>query len=188
MRMNDPQNKKVLETGSGIRWQEWLDFLAPYAELNHTQMAKIVHEKILAIGTSKSPEWWAQGVTVAYEQYIGRRKIGQTCDGLFSVTVTTTRSGTMDEVLVEWTTHNEGLTEYNGLVAVGAPRISKTEKWRYWRLDFVDGSKLSVNIQTKPGSKKSMLAINHDKLPSADDVVVWRAFWKDYVKRLEDEQ
>lgn len=42
--------------------------------MNHTDMAKIAYEKIMERGINKSPEWWAQGVTIAYEQYIGRRK------------------------------------------------------------------------------------------------------------------
>lgn len=186
--MSEPKNKKSLETGSGILWGEWLVFLEPYAKLNHTYMAEVVLEKIRAVGVSKSPEWWAQGVTVAYEQHIGRRKIGQTCDGLFSVTVTTTRPGAMDDVLSEWVALNEDPVEYNGLKVDGTPRISETKKWRYWRLDFTDGSKLSVNVQTKPDGAKSMLAINHDKLQSAGDVELWRTFWKDCVKKMGDKQ
>jgi hypothetical protein len=66
-----PSNIKSLETGSGISWDDWLDFLKHYKELSHTDMAKVVYEKIMEVGLSKSPEWWAQGVTVAYEQHQG---------------------------------------------------------------------------------------------------------------------
>ena len=63
--MSEPNNKKALETGSGIAWSEWLEFLEPHSKLDHTEMAKIVLEKISSKGKSKSPEWWAQAVTVA---------------------------------------------------------------------------------------------------------------------------
>lgn len=93
--MTEPKNVKALETGSGIAWKQWVDFLEPLKALDHTDMAKLVYEEIMRAGKAKSPEWWAQGVTVAYEQYMGRRQPGQTCDGNFSVTVTKTVEGDM---------------------------------------------------------------------------------------------
>lgn len=67
---------RALETGSGIAWAEWLEILEPHKDLDHPAMAAKVLEHINARGASKSPEWWAQGVTVAYEQHIGRRGVG----------------------------------------------------------------------------------------------------------------
>lgn len=78
----DARQKKSLETGSGISWDEWIQFLEPHRQLDHSAMAAVVLERILGEGASKSPEWWAQGVTVAYEQHIGRRQVGQRCDGV----------------------------------------------------------------------------------------------------------
>lgn len=43
--------------------------------------------------------WWAQGVTVGYEQAIGRRLPGQAADGTFSVSATKTLSSRREEVL-----------------------------------------------------------------------------------------
>ena len=80
IKMNEPKNSKALATGSGIGWPEWVAYLEPHKNLNHAAMAKLVLEKINQAGASKSPEWWAQGVTIAYEQHIGRRQPGQTCD------------------------------------------------------------------------------------------------------------
>lgn len=141
-------------------------------------MVKKVYPHIVKAGRSKSPEWWSQGVVVAYEQHIGRRIPGQTCDGNYSVTVTKTYDGDMETVLARWSTKTAGATQFDGVKLTSVPRQSQTEKWRYWRCDLVDGSKLSVNIQTKPDGHKSMLAINHDKLSRSEDVERWRAFWK----------
>lgn len=44
--------------------------------------------------------WWAQGITVAYEQAIGRRLPGQTADGTFSVSVTKTIDGSRDATVI----------------------------------------------------------------------------------------
>lgn len=65
--MRTPKSVKALETGSGITWGEWLAFLKPHKQLDHAAMAKVVCKKIQETGRSKIPEWWAQGVTVAYE-------------------------------------------------------------------------------------------------------------------------
>ncbi len=43
-----------------------------------------------------------------------------------------------------------------------------------------NGSIASITIQTKPSGKKSMLAINLDKLESSAEVEEWRAYWKQF--------
>lgn len=75
--MQEPKNKKALETGSGVLWDDWIVYLEPHKDLDHTAMAKQALKKIQSVGVSKSPEWWAQSVTIAYERYIGRRQLGQ---------------------------------------------------------------------------------------------------------------
>ena len=178
--MQEPKNKKALETGSGIAWKDWLTTLEPHKTLNHTEMAEVAQSKLLEIGKSKSPEWWAQGITVAYEQHIGRRQPGQTCDGNFSVTVTKTVPGAIDAALTAWLGLVANEVKFNGVKISIPGKISRSDRWRYWRCGLADGSKVSVNIQTKPSGDKSSLAINHDKLASAKDVESWRAFWKSF--------
>ncbi|MDO5665209.1 MAG: hypothetical protein Q4G63_08145 [Bacteroidia bacterium] len=180
--MTKPSNVKALETGSGLLWGEWVQYLDSInaQELDHTAMAVKTLEKIREIGKSKSPEWWAQGVAVAYEQYIGRRKPGQRCDGDFSVTVSKTIDGAMDIALEKWMKRVDGVLEFGGVKISREPSVTQTEKWRYWRCGLEDGSTLSVNIQTKPNGIKSGLAINHDKLSEAGDVEKWRSFWKSF--------
>lgn len=182
-------SKKALETGSGIAWSEWLTILEPHRDLSHPDMAKVALATIVERGTSKSPEWWAQGVTVAFEQHIGRRKVGERCDGSFSVTVSKTFTGDMDDVLQKWVDATAGLTELVGIPIVGDARVSLTEKWRYWRCKLADGSSVAVNIQTKTNTsstsvKKSALAINHDKVPDADSVEPLQAAWRAFVNEV----
>lgn len=182
--MIEPKNKKALETGSGIPWNTWLRFLKPHAKLDHTEMAKVVYAEIMRAGKSKSPEWWAQGVTVAYEQYIGRRLPGQTCEGNFSVTISKTMPGNMDDALAIWCDAISSQVKFNSVKITIPGKMSATDTWRYWRCGLEDGSRVSVNIQTKPGGDKSALAINHDKLSSSEDVEKWRAFWKTFSAKL----
>ena len=175
-----PANVKALETGSGIAWAHWLDYFesADAARLDHTELAKLALARILDVGASTSPEWWAQGVALAYEQHIGRRAPGQRCDGDFSVTVSKTMLGDMDAVLERWTSAFDGATEIDGVTITRGIATSATEKWRYWRCGLEDGSAISVNFQTKPGGEKTAVAVNHDKIGEGDEVERWRAFWK----------
>lgn len=168
-----PSNIKSLETGTGKSWEYWLDFLESInaKELPHDEIAVKVNEH-------GANAWWSQGVAVAYEQYIGRRLPGQTCDGLYQVTVSKTIAGNMDSALALWQERVDGLTEFNGVKITREPAVSQTEKWRYWRCGLEDKSTISVNIQNKPGIEKSSLAINHDKIQQAEDMERWRAFWK----------
>lgn len=176
-----PVRIKSIETGSGITWEEWLKVLEPYKESSHTEIARFALDFIEARGLSTSPEWWAQGVAVAYEQYIGRRKPGQATDGSFNVTVSKTLPGDMDEVLRLWSARVEGVSELNGSKIVGEPRVSQTEKWRYWRCNLENKSIVSVNIQTKTSGDMSMIAVNQDRLPSEEAAESTRFYWKKFL-------
>ena len=68
-------NEKIVEsTGKG--WNEWVETLDAWGgrDKTHAEIARYAHE----LGVS---EWWAQGVTVQYEQIIQRRAVGQRSDG-----------------------------------------------------------------------------------------------------------
>lgn len=178
--MIKPSNIKSIETGSGIAWDVWLGLLDPYKDLNHTEMANIALDEIRKVGASTSPEWWAQGVTVAYEQHIGRRQPGQTSAGDYSVTVSKTLEGDMTDVVARVVERLSGVDAFDGINLLRPGAVSETKKWRYWRCGLADGSTVSINIQTKPSGDTSSVAINHDKLRRASDVQRWRGFWKTF--------
>jgi len=87
----------------------------------------------------------------------------------------------MDTALAEWIERVGDVQAFDETKIVRAPSVSETEKWRYWRCGLADGSRLSVNIQTKPDGQKSMLAINHDNLASSEAVEAWRQYWKAFL-------
>ncbi|HEY9497520.1 MAG TPA: hypothetical protein VIQ78_00665 [Terrimesophilobacter sp.] len=64
-------------------WHALLD-AAGAAGWTHPEIARWLYE------TQGVDGWWAQGITVGYEQAHGRRLPGQQADGTFSVTVTKT--------------------------------------------------------------------------------------------------
>ncbi len=179
-----PSRTAALETGSGIAWSRWLELLGPHRELDHRALAQIALDHIRAEGSSRSPEWWAQGVTVAFEQHLGRRAVGERCDGSFSATVSRTLPGTMDEVLARIEAAARGREAFAGVPVEGPPTTSATDRWRYWRVRLADGSRVSINVQTKPSGDRSSVAVNHDGLPDREHVEECKQWWRAFLDGL----
>lgn len=171
--------------GTGIEWSEWIDHLTPVSDASHTELAGIALSLIEGRGLSRSPEWWAQGVAVAWEQCIGRRAPGERCDGTFSMTVSMTLPLALDEVARRFAAFMAPREELLGVPLDGPARTSSTEKWRYWRAGLADGTRVSVNMQAK-GEGKSSVAVNHDGFPEATGKEGARAFWRGLLADFRD--
>ncbi len=137
------------------------------------------------------PGWWSQMVTVEYEKHIGRRVTGQRQDGAYEATATKTLAGTKDEVLEGWLARVPAPERgFDGVAFAGEPTVSRTEKWRYWRVGLADGSRITVTIADKPGGAAkapgpaSTLAVTSAKLASREEADRWKAFWKAHLAAL----
>src|SRR5690606_39188985 len=93
--MTKPIATAAFAEKTGKSWQGWLDFLDGIGarDLSHTEIARAIVE------TGEASGWWAQGITVAYEQHIGRRQPGQRPNGGYEVSVSKTVSGSPEEAL-----------------------------------------------------------------------------------------
>ncbi|EHR39726.1 hypothetical protein [Alishewanella jeotgali] len=165
-------SEAAIEKGSGQSWAHWLALLtARQAEqLSHKDIAILLAEQ------GVSP-WWCQMLAVQFEQYLGRRVVGQDCSGSFSVSVNKTLSGSMDDALAFWQQLVAGEQAFADIPLSRGPDISQTEKWRYWRCGLADGSRLNINIYQK-APDKAALSIQHEKLESEAQVEFWRSYWK----------
>lgn len=191
--MTKPMNIKSIEKATGKTWDEWLQFFDSIGATNltHHEIALKVygymekHPSGLSMsgkrhGGQTPMGWWSQNVTVAYEQHIGRRAPGQRSDGKYEVTVSKTLNGTMDDSLSWWTAKVKDMTKFSDTAMVEPPEISKTEKWRYWRANLVDGSKVGVTITAKSPTK-AIFSVTSHKLANPKDAEVWRAYWKQFL-------
>ncbi|PMC75585.1 MULTISPECIES: hypothetical protein [unclassified Brachybacterium] len=159
----------VAATGTPLAtWVQRLDDLGA-RELDHAGIARALIEGF------EITDWWAQGVTVAYEQVVGRRVVGQSCRGDFSASASRTLAGTPDEVRESWDAFMTAARRAE--LGIQDPSLTDTEKWRYWRAGLVDGSRLSVNITAKDEGR-STLSIEHKGLDDADARAVWKDAWK----------
>jgi hypothetical protein len=165
---------------TGKSWDEWFAVLdaAGARAMTHKEIARWLYDQSLI------PDGrWCQGVTVAYERQIGRREVGQTCDGDFRTSTSTTLTGTLDGALAVWQERVGELPTFDGVAMAAEPKVSKTDKWRYWRAKLVDGSAVEVRIYVKPDGLVS-LGLEHGKLPDKPTADAWKAFWKPFLASL----
>lgn len=170
---------ETIAEGTGRSWEDWLVWLDGIGarDLPHKDLAQRVKSEGGTTG------WWAQYVTVAYEQHIGRRVPGQDHEGSFQVSVTRTVFGSMNQAIAAWTELVRDFHSFDGVDIASKPRASATDKWRHWRVALVDGGRLIVSAGEKaPG--KTALTVTHEKLANGEAVERWRLFWKDMLKRL----
>lgn len=180
--MTKPSNVAAIEEATGRTWGEWLAWFegvgAP--ELSHPEIAKRVSAELE--GVSENPGWWAQNVTVAYEQYIGRRAPGQSNDGTFEVSVTKTLVGTKEDVFALWAEAHSEAKEFRS-EAVSNVRTSVTPVRCYWRCELADGSSFAIATEKK-AADKAMITATHTKLKSEADKEQWRQYWKELISKL----
>jgi hypothetical protein len=162
---------RSIENATGKSWDKWVEFLERIdaRELGHADIARKLSEQMGMTG------WWAQTITVAFEQHIGRRKPGQTNHGKYQLTVSKTVVGTLDQARFKWLTVAGRRRTFSGVSVKGNPSTSRSEKFRYWHCLLSDGTRVTVGIsQRAPG--KSIIGLPHDKLKSANEIDRWRPF------------
>lgn len=152
------ENKKIesIERATGKPWDEWLAFMDGIGarDLNHHEIATKVLEQLM--DTTESPGWWAQSVTVAYEQYIGRRVPGQQPDGTFQTSVSRSTKLGMKQLMDAWTEFAAGDQEILDQIE-GDVRTSGTEKRLSWRAKLQDHTSVIVVSEPKRDGPASIV-------------------------------
>jgi hypothetical protein len=148
---------KPVERATARTWDDWLRFMAAIGaeDLDHQQIALKVYEEL--DGTVERLGWWTQAVTVAYEQYIGRRVPGQRPDGTFQTSVSRSTGWAMTELMERWTTFAAADATVCALVA-SDPRVSGTDRRRTWRTRAEDGSTVVVTSEPKANGTACIVA------------------------------
>ncbi|HCH34113.1 MAG: hypothetical protein UY35_C0003G0058 [Candidatus Saccharibacteria bacterium GW2011_GWC2_48_9] len=179
--MTKPMNIASIEKATNKPWEQWVRELdeSGARALSHTDLARKLYDQLS--GKLENHGWWAQGITVAYEQHIGKRVPGQLSNGLFELAVSKTVALPRDSMFkkaVEWF---EKQCELNGQIPM-KPRSSSTPKRSTWRCNFVDGSKFSATVEAS--GEKSKLILSHTAIPSKSEADEWKDFWRDIADRL----
>jgi len=149
---------QAVERATNRTWDEWLRFMDGIGakNLSHHEIATLVLYEL--DGKVDNLGWWAQAVTVAYEQDAGRRIPGQRPDGTFQTSVSkATRLG-MKDLMDKWTAFAVQDQEVLAIIA-GDVKVSGTDNRITWRTKARDGSDVRVTSEPKKDGTASIIAV-----------------------------
>jgi hypothetical protein len=154
---------------TGKTWAEWVRFLdeAGSTSKPHRDTVRIVH----ALGT---PDWWSQMVTVGYERIRGLRDKGQRRGGGYEAGKSKTFSMPVRDLFKAF------LEQLPSSAAVK----SKTANKRV-RLAWDDGTMVEAVFISKT-SKKSTVAVTHQKLPDKAAATKMKSWWGERLAALAE--
>jgi uncharacterized protein YndB with AHSA1/START domain len=165
----------AVRAATGKGWDEWFAILdqAEAHTWQHPQIARYLAEE------QGAPDWWAQMVTVGFEQARGLRAPGQKADG-FTASASRTLNAPLEVVFAAWT--DEGRRA--SWLPDAAWTVTKATANKSLRILWVDGvSRLDVEFRNK-AETKSQVALQHSKLPDAEAAAEYKTFWGEAMDRL----
>jgi len=166
----------VVKAKTGCDWAKWvwaLDRLGADG-MPHREIARLVHEKY------KIPGWWSQTVTVGYERIRGLREIGQRRSGEYEAGKTRTLAAPVRTVFRAFKTARTRARWLPEPVTIRTAKQDKTV-----RLGWEDGTIVAVYL-VKKGAAKTLVAIQHHKLPSKARATELKAFWGERLAALQE--
>ena len=160
---------------TGRAWDEWLKVLdrAGAKAMAHKDIAMLLSRKFSV------PDWWCQMVTVGYEQARGLRVVNQTAQG-FRANASKTVDVGVDELYAAW---SDGRQRARWLPA--APmQVRRATEHKSMRITWDGAEDLDVGFFPK-GEGKSVVQLQHGKLPNAAAVARRKKFWTEALARLK---
>jgi hypothetical protein len=168
-------NEAVLKaTGKG--WNEWIKILdkAGSIKKTHKEVAQYLTDNFEISG------WWAQSVTVYYEQAKGLREKHQKPGG-FEISASKTVIVPLPVLYNAWKKQKNIDDWTNGKNF----QITKTTENKSIRAAWNNGStRISIDFYEK-GEDKSQIALQHMKLKNSADAEKMKKFWRDVMERMK---
>lgn len=160
------------KTGKG--WEEWFTILDKEnaASFPHKQIAALLHEKYGV------PAWWAQMVTVGYEQARGLRQVNQQSSG-FTANISRTISCPA-QVVYEAITNSRRRKRWLDLDL----KVTTSTAAKSVRIAAADGTRVDINLYAK-GDAKTVLQLQHERLAHASAVQSKKAYWSAALESLK---
>ena len=148
-----PYSDEVIRSNTGRTWDEWFALLDGWgaARRPHPEIARWL------VGEHDVGGWWAQGVTVAYEQARGLRDPGQRRGGLYEANASKTVAVPVErlyEAFADPALRERWLPDASFEVRTARPARSIRANWD-------DGSTRLVVDFTARGEAKSQVALVH---------------------------
>ena len=153
---------------TGKSWKEWFAILdkAGAQKTNHTQIAAYLYKE------QKLPGWWAQMVTVGYEQARGLRERHQRPEG-FEISVSRVVNVPLAALYQSWA----DAKQRDKWLKVKGIEIRKATANKSLRITWSDKkTSLEVNFYDK-GKNKAQVVVQHTKLKGAKVAEKMKGYW-----------
>ncbi|MFI6783434.1 hypothetical protein [Micromonospora sp. NPDC050276] len=168
---------ELIRDRTGRGWAEWFALLdaASAAERTHTQIARHL------VTEHEVPGWWAQTITVGYEQARGLRAPGQRRGGGFEASASrtvTVPARRLFEAFADEATRTRWLPDVE-------VRVRTATAPRSFRADWAGGpTRIVVGIDAV-GESKARVSVVHEKLAGAEQAAELKAYWRDRLAALK---
>jgi uncharacterized protein YndB with AHSA1/START domain len=158
---------EAVRTKTGCTWERWVKALDAIDAMNmsHREIARHVYERY------EISAWWAQTVTVGYERIRGLREIGQRRSGEFEANKSKTFAVPIGRL---YRAFSHKPTRQRWLPADLKIRTSTRNK--SMRFTWEDGTSAEAYFTEKTTSK-SLVAIQHRRLPSKAAAKKMKEYW-----------
>ena len=158
----------TLKAKTGCSWERWVRALDYHGaqQMSHRDIAALVNEKYKIDG------WWSQTVTVGYERIKGLRARGQRRDGTYEASKSRTFNVPVTSLFDAWANANVRRRWLNG----ASVKVRTATAPKSMRLDWTDRSIIAVGFAAK-GKSKSMVAVQHTKLPDRATADRLKEYW-----------
>jgi uncharacterized protein YndB with AHSA1/START domain len=169
---------EAIRRRTGKRWGEWFAILdaSGAVDRKHGEIAAWLSEKHGVDG------WSAQSLTVGYERARGLRASGERPGGGFSATASKTIAVPVERLFETFTDESER----RRWLPDGNLRERTSTSPKSARFDWEDGStRVIVGFEAK-GDAKSLVALEHERLPDADSAEEMKAFWRERLTALKE--
>ncbi|MFD7261127.1 hypothetical protein [Streptomyces sp. NPDC059874] len=176
-KITEKLSDEALAAETGRDWSAWFAELDGWGATGHTH-TEIARRLVAEYGVSG---WYAQSVTVGYEQERGMREVGQSCDGDWQTSSSRTVGAAAERVTEAFTdgaVRERWLPHADFSVRTHRPGKSVTADW--------DGGSSRISVYLTPkGPDRTQVGLGHTKLADADAVAVYKAFWKERLDALK---
>jgi hypothetical protein len=154
-------SSEAVEKATGRGWDQWLAILdkAGARTMVHKDIARLLHEEHGLSG------WWAQSVTVGYEQARGLRQKHETSEG-FQISASKTIGAPIGKAFSAW----NDVKSRQAWLGDAALQIRKATADKSIRITWEQGPEKGTSVEVylyAKGQDKCQVAVNHTKLRSA---------------------
>jgi hypothetical protein len=121
------------------------------------------------VGEHGVDPWWAQNITVDFEQHSGRRRPGQRADGSFEVSASRRLAADQEEALAQTVASVSAALDRQATSVNSGGKFFSAR----WKLD--DGSAVTASVSPSSGGKTTV-ALSHVGLPADDAMPAAKEF------------